>query len=171
MVRRRIQPGDGQFVGLVVEHDGDVIGDSMVSLQGTGLSEGEIGWTIRPQHAGRGYATEAARAVLGLGFEHYGLRRIVANLDTRNDRSPALCERLGMRHEIHRRGDFWSKGPGPTPTSTLSSGRSGAGSPDPPHVRAGCGGRGRTTGSGQPSCDAVRSQDSLPANVRPSTPA
>ena len=110
MVRRRTEPGDGRFVGLAVERDGVVIGDSMLHLQGTGLSEGEIGWTILPGHAGRGYATEAARAVLGLGFEHYGLRRIVANLDARNDRSAALCERLGMRRECHKIGDFWSKG-------------------------------------------------------------
>lgn len=110
MVRRRAQPGEGHFVGLVVEHDGEVVGDSILILQGTGLSEGEIGWTILPQHAGRGYATEAAQAVLRLGFEHYGLRRIVANLDARNDRSAALCERLGMRRETHRLGDFWSKG-------------------------------------------------------------
>nr|WP_300053942.1 GNAT family N-acetyltransferase [uncultured Nocardioides sp.] len=110
MVRRRSRPGDGLFLGLAVEHDGEVVGDSVLILQGTGLSEGEIGWTILPQHAGRGYATEAARAVLRLGFEHYGLRRVVANLDARNDRSAALCERLGMRRETHRLGDFWSKG-------------------------------------------------------------
>jgi len=110
MVRRRMDPGDGMFVGLVVEHDGEVVGDSILILGGTGLSEGEIGWTIIPGQGGRGYATEAARAMLELGFEHYGLRRIVANLDARNDRSAALCERLGMRREVHKRGDFWSKG-------------------------------------------------------------
>jgi RimJ/RimL family protein N-acetyltransferase len=110
MVRRRSDPGDGKFVGLVAEHDGEVVGDSVLILQGTGLSEGEIGWTVMPKHAGRGYATEAARAVLRMAFEHYGLRRVVANLDARNDRSAALCERLGMRREVHRIGDFWSKG-------------------------------------------------------------
>jgi RimJ/RimL family protein N-acetyltransferase len=110
MARRRSNPGDGTFIGLVVEHDGEVVGDSMLHLQGVGLSEGEIGWTLFPQHAGRGYATEAARAVLELAFEHYGLRRVVANLDALNDRSAALCERLGMRRESHRLGDFWSKG-------------------------------------------------------------
>jgi RimJ/RimL family protein N-acetyltransferase len=110
MVRRRTQPGDPRILGLVVEHDGEVVGDSMLHLQGTGLSEGEIGWTILPQHAGRGFATEAARAVLRLAFEHYGLRRVVANLDARNARSAALCERLGMRREVDRVADFWSKG-------------------------------------------------------------
>jgi RimJ/RimL family protein N-acetyltransferase len=110
MVRRRSDPGDGMLVGLVAEHDGEVVGDSLLILQGTGLSEGEIGWTLLPRHTGRGYATEAARAVLRLAFEHYGLRRVVANLDARNHRSAALCERLGMRRETHRLGDFWSKG-------------------------------------------------------------
>ena len=112
MFRRRAEnDGGGTFVGLVVTtHDGTVVGDSLLHLQGTGLSEGEIGWTVLPEHAGHGYATEAARAVLRLGFEHYGLRRVVANLDARNDRSRALCERLGMRQEVHRIGDFWSKG-------------------------------------------------------------
>jgi RimJ/RimL family protein N-acetyltransferase len=111
MVRRRTEPGDGQFIGLaVVTHDGTVVGDSMLHLQGTGLSEGEIGWTILPEHAGRGYATEAARAVLEMAFAHFGLRRVVANLDARNERSAALCERLGMRREVDKRADFWSKG-------------------------------------------------------------
>ena len=137
MVRRRTQPGDGTFVGLVVEHDGEVVGDSMLHLQGTGLSEGEIGWTILPQHAGRGFATEAAQAVLRLAFEHYGLRRVVANLDARNQRSAALCERLGMRREVDRVADFWSKG---TWTSSyeyalLRDEWQARGGPDPPHVR------------------------------------
>ncbi|GAA5114384.1 hypothetical protein GCM10023339_19950 [Alloalcanivorax gelatiniphagus] len=111
MVRRRTTSDDTAFVSLVLEtHDGTVVGDSLLHLQGTGLSEGEIGWTILPQHGGRGYATEAARAVLRLGFEHYGLRRIVAALDARNDRSAALCERLGMRREALKTADFWSKG-------------------------------------------------------------
>jgi RimJ/RimL family protein N-acetyltransferase len=110
MVRRRMDPGDGRFVGLVVEHDGEVVGDSLLILQGTGLNEGEIGWTVLPQHAARGYATEAAREVLRLAFEDYGLRRVIANLDARNGRSAALCERLGMRREAHRLRDFWSKG-------------------------------------------------------------
>ena len=121
MIRRRQRPGQGTFFGLVLVHDGTVVGDSMLNLQGTGLSEGEIGWTILPQHAGRGYATEAAQAVLRLGFEHFGLRRIVANLDARNNRSAALCERLGMRRECHKLGDFWSKGEWTDPSGAVRS--------------------------------------------------
>ncbi|MCY7402142.1 MAG: GNAT family N-acetyltransferase [Nocardioides sp.] len=110
MVRRCADPGDRKFIALAVTRAGEVVGEAMLRLQGTGLSEGEIGWTVLAQHAGRGYATEAAREMLRLAFEHYGLRRVVANLDARNDRSRALCERLGMRLESDKRGDFWSKG-------------------------------------------------------------
>lgn len=109
-IRRRAEPGDGTMLSLVVEHDGVVVGDSMLVLQGVGLSQAEIGWTVLPQHAGRGYATEAARAVLDVAFEHHGLHRVFANLDARNDRSAAMCERLGMRRESSRLRDFWSKG-------------------------------------------------------------
>ena len=70
----------------------------------------EIGWTLHPWAAGRGLATEGARAMLRLAFEHYGVRRVVANLDALNERSAAMCERLGMRREVHRLADFWSKG-------------------------------------------------------------
>jgi RimJ/RimL family protein N-acetyltransferase len=110
MIRRRTEPASGEIIGLAIVHDGVVVGDVMLHLQGVGLSEAEIGWTILPQHGGKGYATEAARALLRLGFEHYGLRRVVANLDARNDRSAALCERLGMRREVDKVADFWSKG-------------------------------------------------------------
>ena len=109
-VRRNIERPDPRFLRLAIVADGTVVGDVILILGGTGLTEGEIGWTIVPGQGGHGYATEAARAVLEIAFEHYGLRRVVANLDALNERSAALCERLGMRRESHRLGDFWSKG-------------------------------------------------------------
>ena len=72
MVRRRTSAGDGMFVSLVVEHDGTVVGDLLLHLQGTGLSEGEIGWTLLPQHVGRGYATEAAQNCAHLAIQVHG---------------------------------------------------------------------------------------------------
>ena len=97
-------------LGLVMEHEGTAVGDVILMLEGAGVSYAEIGWTVHPWAAGQGLATEAARALLGLAFEHYGVRRVVANLDAANERSAAMCERLGMRREVHRLADFWSKG-------------------------------------------------------------
>ncbi len=101
----------GDVLTLVVEHDGEVVGDVMICFTfGDPPSLAEIGWVFNPSFAGRGFATEAARAMIDLGFRHYGLHRILAQLDARNASSARLCERLGMTKEAHFRQDFWSKG-------------------------------------------------------------
>ncbi len=97
-------------LGLVIEHEGVAVGNVVLFFNGADRTCLEIGWTLFPWAAGQGFATEAARVGLALAFEHYGVRRVVANLDADNERSAAMCERLGMRREVHRRADFWSKG-------------------------------------------------------------
>jgi RimJ/RimL family protein N-acetyltransferase len=57
----------------------------------------------RPQLWGRGYATEAALAVLRYAFDVLGLQRVVADVDQPNKASIRVLERLGMtliRQEI-----------------------------------------------------------------------
>jgi RimJ/RimL family protein N-acetyltransferase len=51
----------------------------------------ELGWTLRPEHWGHGYATEAARAVL----DWYETDRLVSLIQPGNDRSQAVARRLG----------------------------------------------------------------------------
>ena len=48
---------------------------------------------------GRGYATEAVTLMLRLGFEEFGLHRIIARIDERNEPSVKLARRVGMRQE------------------------------------------------------------------------
>ncbi len=64
----------------------------------------EIGWRFDPAFWGRGYATEAAQAALGFGFETLGLEEIVAITVPANLRSRAVMERLGMVRD--EGGDF-----------------------------------------------------------------
>jgi RimJ/RimL family protein N-acetyltransferase len=64
----------------------------------------EVGWRLHPDHWGHGYASEAARAALDYGFERGGLDQIVAFTTTRNVRSQAVMERIGMRRDPE--GDF-----------------------------------------------------------------
>lgn len=99
-----------RVLGLAIEHEGTAVGNVVLFFQGTGVSCAEIGWDLFPWAAGQGFATEAAQVMLRLAFEHYGVLRVVANLDALNDPSAALAERLGMRRESHRLADFWSKG-------------------------------------------------------------
>ena len=109
-VTRHLGEGRGPILTLVVELDGQMVGDLFLMLQGPSYSQAEVGWVLDPRAAGRGIATEAARALIGLAFDHYGVHRVTAQLDARNHRSAALCERLGMRRESHKRRDYWSKG-------------------------------------------------------------
>jgi RimJ/RimL family protein N-acetyltransferase len=56
----------------------------------------EIGWRLAFDYWGRGYATEAASAVLSYAFETLGLQEVVAFTVPANRRSIAVMERIGM---------------------------------------------------------------------------
>jgi len=56
----------------------------------------EIGWRLAAEHWGRGYATEAARAVLTFGFATLGLSEIVSFTVPGNFRSCRVMEKIGM---------------------------------------------------------------------------
>ncbi|SDK33622.1 Protein N-acetyltransferase, RimJ/RimL family [Cryobacterium psychrotolerans] len=78
---------------------GPVIGDLSIFLQSAVNAQVSIGWVFHPILHGRGYATEAARAVLEFVFTEIGAHRVFAEVDPRNTPSVALCRRLGMRLE------------------------------------------------------------------------
>jgi len=107
---------------------GEVIGDLMLQIddgwaqaevadQARGV-QAELGWVFHPDHTGRGYATEAVRALIRLCFEDLGLRRVTAGCFAANEASWRLMERAGMRREaytvresLHRSGE-WLDGMG-----------------------------------------------------------
>ena len=82
---------------------GRVIGDMSIFLKSAAHAQLEVGWVFHPAVHGRGYATEAAEAVLAVCFETMRAHRVFAQLDPRNEASARLCERLGMRQEAHLR--------------------------------------------------------------------
>jgi RimJ/RimL family protein N-acetyltransferase len=92
---------EGQFLTLGAElaGTGELAGDVLLSWHSREHAGGEIGYVINPALGGHGYATEAAHAMLRLGFEGIGLHRIVARIDERNEPSVKLAARLGMRQE------------------------------------------------------------------------
>lgn len=57
----------------------------------------EVGWRLAFQYWGKGFAMEAARGALHVGFELLSLPEIVSFAAVRNVRSRAVMERLGMR--------------------------------------------------------------------------
>ena len=58
-------------------------------------------YVLDPAVQGRGYATEAARAVLAYAFGELRLHRVWADADPRNPASLGVMQRLGMREEAH----------------------------------------------------------------------
>ena len=64
----------------------------------------EVGWRLRPQFWGRGYATEAARLALDYGFNTLQLEEIVSFAAAGNIRSRRVMERIGMQRDVA--GDF-----------------------------------------------------------------
>jgi RimJ/RimL family protein N-acetyltransferase len=91
--------GQALTLGVEVSATGQLVGDVVLFWHSREHRGGEIGYVLHPGHSGNGYATEAAKALLRLGFEDLGLHRIVARIDERNDASARLARRLGMRLE------------------------------------------------------------------------
>lgn len=58
----------------------------------------ELLYAILPQHAGKGYATEAAKTVIDYAFGRLGYQYLIASIDTPHEQSRRMCERLGMKH-------------------------------------------------------------------------
>ena len=104
----RVLTAEGQALCLVAElagrgqaGQGQVVGDCVLFWRSREHQRGEIGYIFHPACQGRGLATEAAAALLRLGFAGLGLHRIVARCDARNVASARVMERIGMRREAH----------------------------------------------------------------------
>jgi ribosomal-protein-serine acetyltransferase len=59
----------------------------------------EIGYWLRTSAEGRGYVTEAVRALTDYLFASLGARRVEIRCDARNQRSAAVAERAGFIRE------------------------------------------------------------------------
>jgi RimJ/RimL family protein N-acetyltransferase len=56
-----------------------------------------LGWAVNPEFQSKGYATEAARALIEFGFAKLGLSVIYATCDAKNTASYKVMEKLGMK--------------------------------------------------------------------------
>ena len=102
--------GQALTLGAELADTGELIGDVILFHRSEVNRHAEIGYVFSPAVTGRGLATEACRAVLGLAFGELGAHRVTALLDARNDASARMAARLGMRLEAHHVRDDWFKG-------------------------------------------------------------
>ena len=76
--------------------DGPLFGDCALRTSRRNPCRGELGFTFARANQGRGYAGEAAAAVLAYAFGTLGMERVEATIDARNSRAERLLERLGL---------------------------------------------------------------------------
>ena len=79
---------DQQFIGFV--------GLASPTFQAHFTPCTEILWRLHHPFWGKGYATEAAQAVLDLAFDHIGLDKVFSFTTTSNTASIKVMERIGM---------------------------------------------------------------------------
>ena len=93
------EPGTpGMWFQFAIEEraTGGLVGDCALQVDRDDPTCGELGFTLDPACQGKGYATEAAAALVDLAHRQLGVDRVVAVTDGRNDRSIAVLERLGF---------------------------------------------------------------------------
>ena len=80
----------------IVRHNGISIGEIFVQCNWERTQEWEFGYHFLAEHWGKGYATEALKAVVQYVFKHFKINRLVAFTNGNNYRSEALLQRVGM---------------------------------------------------------------------------
>jgi ribosomal-protein-alanine N-acetyltransferase len=110
-----------QGVGLacVIEHDGALAGvvglhDITRTLRAWRVDRAELGYWVAPPFQNRGFVTEAARALVGYGFDQLALHKLTVGCISENLASRRVIEKLGFRllgeqrDHMFRFGRWWN---------------------------------------------------------------
>jgi RimJ/RimL family protein N-acetyltransferase len=86
------------FGYVMTERDGGALVGAVGLHPRVGPDALEIGYWVRADREGRGYVTEAVRAVVDAAFATCDVERLEIRCDPRNVRSSAVAARAGFRH-------------------------------------------------------------------------
>ncbi len=86
-------------LAITLPEDGRLIGTCGIRRKPDNDSEGDIGYELAPEFWGRGYATEAAAAMVAYGFSELGLHRISSWCIADNVASARVLEKVGLQLE------------------------------------------------------------------------
>ena len=96
----RAEPGVA--FALELRESGEMVGSASI-VRDREHRRAEIGYWCALDHWGRGYTTEAVRALIDYGFRELGLNRVYAQCFSDNPASRRVLEKSGMRYEGERR--------------------------------------------------------------------
>lgn len=89
----------GLVAFAVVEKESESLIGIINIKQTLAFKRGELGYWIGRPFWGKGYGTEAARAMVAHGFETLGLNKVFAGAFADNPGSWRIMEKVGMKHE------------------------------------------------------------------------
>jgi ribosomal-protein-alanine N-acetyltransferase len=106
-------------IRVIVERSSNTVVGS-INLKGPPDNDGdvEIGWGLNEQARGKGYATEAAAAVIEWAFQQPGVRSVTATIPDHNAASQRIALRVGMSRTATTRRDrpLWRRSRNGMPT-------------------------------------------------------
>jgi RimJ/RimL family protein N-acetyltransferase len=104
------QPRRNYTLAIVVRNEDKLIGGCSINVSNPDNREGWIGYCLNRRFWGKGYATEAAKALVDFGFDKLSLHRIFATCDPANVASAHVLEKVGMKSEGRIREHIWING-------------------------------------------------------------
>ncbi|HST58281.1 MAG TPA: GNAT family protein [Longimicrobium sp.] len=105
------QPRIRTQLAITLAGSGELIGNVGLRREEPDAPMADLGYELSPTHWGRGFATEAARAMVNMGFGTWErLYRIHAHCIAENEASARVLTRIGLRHEARLRDHQYFKG-------------------------------------------------------------
>ncbi len=97
----RAGAADGSYLELAIARrdDDTLLGKCTLFHFHHASRRAEIGYILAPEHWGHGYMHEALTLLVDWAFGPFGLHRLEADIDPRNDGSRRTLKRLGFTHE------------------------------------------------------------------------
>jgi len=109
LAQREEEPRTKFQLAITLAPNGQLIGNAGIRMKTPDAREADIGYELDPRYWGRGYATEAAGALLAFGFRELKLHRVWAQCIAENTASAHVLEKIGMRQEGRLRENEWMK--------------------------------------------------------------
>ncbi len=97
------RPGDIVSLAVVRKSDDMLIGQVTLRWTDATAGQAELRFVLSPAQRRQGYAREAVKAAIDLGFQEFGLHRVFARCSAKNQASAKLLKSLGLRLEAHYR--------------------------------------------------------------------
>jgi ribosomal-protein-alanine N-acetyltransferase len=105
--RAQDQPRAEYYLAITAEQD-ELVGFARLAL--AGVKAAKLGYAVRADRWGKGYATDATQLMLRFGFQELGLHRISAAIGPDNTASIAVVRKLGMQYEGRIRDHVFTNG-------------------------------------------------------------